>query len=138
MPTSVAPRARLGASLAVLLLLFLAACGGGDDSPSVGSDGAVTTTVAGTTQTAATVLAVTVRGGSVVNGASRQRATLNEPVTIRVTSDAADDVHVHGYNKTFGVVAGGTSETTFVANVPGVFEVEFEKSGKLLFTLEVR
>jgi hypothetical protein len=138
MPTPVVPRARLGASLALLVMLFLAGCGGGDDSPAVGSDGAVTTTAAGTTQTAATVLAVTVRAGSVVGGAARQRATLNEPVTIRVTSDAADEVHVHGYNKTFGVVAGGTSETTFVANVPGVFEVEFEKSGKLLFTLEVR
>jgi len=119
----------------VLLLLLLTACGGKDDSPTVGSDSGGSTTVAAGS---ATVLAVTVRGGSVVDGAARQRATVNQPVTVRVTSDAADEVHVHGYNKTFEVAAGKTGETTFVANIPGVFEVEFEKSGKLLFTLEVR
>ncbi len=135
MPSIVASRARRGASLAVLVLLSLTACGGDDDSPAVGTGSGVTTTVAAGT---ATVLAVTVRGGSVVDGASRQRAAVGQPVTIRVTSDAADEVHVHGYNKTFEVAAGKTAETSFVANIPGVFEVEFEKSHKVLFTLEVR
>jgi DNA/RNA endonuclease YhcR with UshA esterase domain len=59
-------------------------------------------------------------------------------VTIRVTSDVAEEVHVHGYDKRVNVAAGGTAEATFVANIPGVFEVEFERSHKLLFTLEVR
>ena len=63
---------------------------------------------------------------------------MNQPVTIRVTSDVADEVHVHGYDKTFPVAANSRGETTFVANIPGVFEVEFEKSHKVLFTLEVR
>ena len=104
-----------------MALLLSVACGGG------GSGGS-----------AETVLAATVRGGSVVEGASRQRATLNRPVTIRVTSDAADEVHVHGYDKKFTVAAGQTGEVTFNANIPGVFEVEFEKSRKVLFTMEVR
>jgi hypothetical protein len=124
----------VAASLAVAALLVLVACGGGDDSPAVGSDGTVTT-VAGAP---ATVLAVTVRGGSVVEGASRQRATLNQPVTVRVTSDVADEVHIHGYNKMVDVTAGNTAEVTFTANIAGVFEVEFEKSHKVLFTMEVR
>jgi hypothetical protein len=136
-------RARAGAALAVIALLVLVSCGGDDDSPTVGSDTPVPTTVAGSsatnaTSTAGTVLAVTVRGGSVVEGGSRQRATLNQPVTVRVTSDVADEVHVHGYNKMFNVAAGQTGEVTFNANIPGVFEVEFEKSKKVLFTLEVR
>ena len=132
-------RARAGAALAVLALLILVACGGGDDdSPTVGSDASVSTTVAGATTPARTVLAATVRGGSVVEGGSRQRATLNEAVTIRVTSDVADEVHVHGYDKKFTVAAGQTGEVTFNANIPGVFEVEFEKSHKVLFTMEVR
>jgi hypothetical protein len=129
-------------SAAVALLLLLAACGGDDDSPTVtpGASGASTSTSAGSTGgtgAAATVLSVTVRGGS-VEGASRQRATLNQPVTIRVTSDVAEQVHVHGYDKIFDVAAGRTGEVTFVANIPGVFEVEFERSHKVLFTLEVR
>ena len=129
-------RARAGAVLAVLALLVLVACGGDDDSPTVASGTPVPTTVAGAP--ARTVLAVTVRGGSVVEGGSRQRATLNEAVTVRVTSDVADEVHVHGYEKKFAVVAGQTGEVTFNANIPGVFEVEFERSHKVLFTMEVR
>jgi hypothetical protein len=138
------PRLRLALGAAALVLL--AACG--DDSPTVDSGSQATTTpttaaggpatsAAAPTTTAGTVLSVRVRGGS-VEGASRQRATLNQPVTIRVTSDVADEIHVHGYDKTAAVPAGGTGEVTFVANIPGVFEVEFERSHKLLFTLEVR
>jgi len=135
--------------MATVAMLVVAACGNGDDSPTVASGtpsttvqagpattgGAVTT---GTPTTAGTVLAVTVRGGSVVEGASRQRAALNQPVTIRVTSDVAEEVHVHGYDKRMNVAPGRPAEVTFVANLPGVYEVEFERSHKLLFTLEVR
>jgi len=125
----------LGAALAILLL-SLTACGGGKDSPTVTPDSSASTTVAGGSATA-TVVGVTVRGGSVVDGAARQKVGLNKTVTIRVMSDAADEVHVHGYNKMVDVAAGRTAEVTFVANIPGVFEVEFEKSHKLLFTMEV-
>ena len=130
---------RLRRSSAALLLLLQAACSGGDDSPTIDAGGSATTTTAPTSATtaASTVLSVTVRGGS-VEGASRQRAPVNQPVTIRVTSDVADEVHVHGYEKKVDVAAGRTAEVTFVANIPGVFEVEFERSHKLLFTLEVR
>ena len=144
MPSTVPPRGRLGPSLAVALLLGLGACGSGE-SPTIAGPGSTTAPLptggaqAPTTSAAAgTVLAVTVRGGSVVEGASRQRAPLNQPVTIRVTSDVADEVHVHGYDKRVDVAPGRTAEVTFVASIPGVFEVEFERSHKLLFTLEVR
>ena len=125
-------------ALAAAALLLLAACGDGDDAPTVASGSSTPATVSTGPTTAATVLAVTVRGGSVVEGASRQRATLGQPVTVRVTSDVADEVHVHGYDKTVPVAAGRTAELTFVANTPGVFEVEIEKSHKVLFSLEVR
>ncbi|HEV2759509.1 MAG TPA: hypothetical protein VGV86_08090 [Acidimicrobiales bacterium] len=130
---------RVGASLALALLLALVSCGSGD-SPTIAGPESTPTTTASTASTASggAVLAVTVRGGAVVEGASRQRATLNQPVTIRVTSDVADEVHVHGYDKSVDVAPGRTGEVTFVANIPGVFEVEFERSRRLLFTLEVR
>ncbi len=142
MPVPVAARARLGAVLAAVLaaalLTVLVACGGGEGSPAVGTGAGATTTVPTSSGAVPTVVAVTVRGGSVVEGAARQKAALNQPVTIRVTSDVADEVHVHGYNKMVDVAAGRTAEVTFVANIPGVFEVELEKAKKVLFTLEVR
>jgi hypothetical protein len=150
-------RIRVGAALAIVALLVLAGCGDDEDSPTVAggqssttvvptsapprTDPAITTpstAVSATTTTAGTVLAVTVRGGQVVDGASRQRATLNQPVTVRVTSDRADHLHVHGYDKFADVGPGKAGEVTFVANIPGVFEVELEESRRLLFTLEVR
>ena len=136
MPLPPAWRARLAA----VALVVLAACGGGDDSPTVATAESTSTVVpapAGTSPPTATVLSVNVRGGS-VEGASRQRAPLNQPVTIRVTSDVAEEVHVHGYDKRAAVTAGSSVDITFVANIPGVFEVEFERSHKLLFSLEVR
>ena len=127
--------------LAALALVVLTACGGGDESPTIEAGESPTSTVvpapAGTSPATGTVLSVNVRGGS-VEGASRQRAPLNQPVTIRVTSDVADEVHVHGYDKRASVTAGSSVDINFVANIPGVFEVEFERSRKLLFTLEVR
>ena len=145
---------RSAMSMLVPLALLLTACGGGDDEPAAQAPAPTTTssgpttsaapaattstTLASTTTTVAgQLVSVTVRGGQ-VQGPSRQRVERNETVTVRVSSDVADEIHVHGYNKTAPVAAGGTGEVSFVATFPGVFEVEFEKSGKLLFTLEVR
>ena len=145
---------RSAMSMLVPLALLLTACGGGDDEPAAQAPAPTTTssgpttsaapaattstTLASTTTTVAgQLVSVTVRGGQ-VQGPSRQRVERNETVTVRVSSDVADEVHVHGYDKSVPVAAGGTGEVSFVANIPGVFEVEFEKSGKLLFTLEVR
>ena len=132
------------ACLAVLALVVLGACSD-DGSPTVETGQTPTTSPTstvvpapgGTAPATGTVLSVTVRGGQ-VEGASRQRATLNQPVTIRVTSDVADEIHVHGYDKTAPLPANQPTDLTFVANIPGVFEVELERARKLLFTLEVR
>ena len=145
---TVALRARRGA-LALLMIPVLVACGGEDDSPVVSAAPATTaTTAAGSTVTTATggpsttgaqgtVVAITVRGGS-VEGPSRQRVTLNERVTLRVTSDVADEVHVHVYDRRADVAPNSPAELSFVANVPGVFEVELENSHRRLTTLEVQ
>ena len=142
MTASHAGRARLLAAVAVLALLAMSACSRNDDSPTVSTNAsAPSTTAAGpATSGPATgnVVGVTFRGGKVVEGAARQRVPVNQPVIVRVTSDVADEVHVHGYDKHADVAAGSTTDLRFDANVPGVFEVELEKAHKTLFTLEVR
>jgi hypothetical protein len=77
-------------------------------------------------------------GGAVVGGVARQAVPLGSTVQLVVSSDVADEVHLHGYDRKVDVPAGGTATLSLVANVPGVFDVELESRSKLLMRLEVR
>ena len=83
------------------------------------------------------VIAVTVAGGAVSGVDSRVPARLGEQLVVRVTSDVADEVHVHGYDLRAEVPAGGTVDIPLAATIPGGFEVELEGSGRTLFQLRV-
>jgi hypothetical protein len=147
--------------LLVPLALLLAACGGGA-GPAVTTAAPVlpaettttapiestTTVVAETTSTAAatttttstapagTLVEMVVANGEVTGG-GRVEVDLGEQVVLRVTSDVADEVHIHGYDLRAEVAAGGTIEIAFAAEVPGVFEVELEGLRLPLVDLEV-
>lgn len=84
------------------------------------------------------LITVSVRGGSVRGTDGSESVSVGDRVAIRVASDVADEVHLHGYDKKVAVTAGGTATLRFVADIPGVFEVELEDAGLLLFELEVR
>ena len=103
--------------------------------------GAATNTMAedSTTTTVedAARMEVTVRDGAVVDGAERQRVTLGQPLVIVVDADVADEIHVHGYDHSAPVAPGAPAELRFIADVPGVFEVELEEQGLVLLRLEV-
>jgi hypothetical protein len=81
---------------------------------------------------------VAVTGGQVTGEAGRVPVAVGEPVTLVVTSDAADELHVHGYDLTAELPAGRPAELTFEATVPGVFEVELHDAGTVLLTLQVQ
>jgi hypothetical protein len=59
------------------------------------------------------------------------------PIVLSVSSDVADEIHVHGYDRKANIPAGATASVTFVANAPGVFEVELENSKLQLLQLQV-
>ncbi|MFN0090596.1 MAG: hypothetical protein ACKVWR_10080 [Acidimicrobiales bacterium] len=101
------------------------------------SAAAPSTTTAAPTTVAGNVIAVTVAGGK-VEGGGRKQVKKDERVTIRVTSDVADEVHLHGYDQSVEVAAGGVAELEFVADRTGVWEVELEKKRLPLLQLEVR
>jgi heme/copper-type cytochrome/quinol oxidase subunit 2 len=61
-----------------------------------------------------------------------------EQVTLAITSDVADEVHVHGYDLTAALTRGQPTELTFAATIPGVFEVELHDAGTVLLTLQVQ
>jgi hypothetical protein len=87
---------------------------------------------------AGTVIEVSFAGGQVSGDTGRVKVALGDGVTIKVTSDVAEEVHVHGYDLTQQVAAGETATLTFDATIPGVFEVELERVHKQLLSLQVQ
>jgi hypothetical protein len=62
--------------------------------------------------------------GAVVGGVTRHAVPLGSTVELVVASDVTDEVSVRGYERS-GYVTGGASTTLrFVADRPGLFEVE--------------
>lgn len=98
-------------------------------APAPSATSTTTTTVPATTTTVddTVVIEVKVEAGQLVSE-RRAEVKLGDSVRLVIESDAADELHVHGYDLTAEVVAGQTTELTFVAEIPGIFEVEFETS----------
>ena len=86
---------------------------------------------------AAQTITVEVEDGAPAGGVQRVEVALGSVVALMVTSDTAEEVHVHGYDILREVSDGNPAHFAFTAAIPGVFEVEFEGSGRLLLQLEV-
>lgn len=134
-----------------LLTLTVAACGTGEPpstvttstTPSTAAERPSSTpTTMPTTTTPTTAPVRTIEAafadGQVTGGARRETVRLGETVRLRVTSDVADEVHIHTYDVRADVPAGQTVELEVTATIPGRHEVELEKKRKQLLTLEVR
>ncbi len=80
---------------------------------------------------------VTVEDGQVAGGVERIPIQVGETVALRVASDVADTVHVHGYDLHGSVAPDEPAVMQFPADIPGVFEVELEQRGLLIAELEV-
>jgi len=140
------PSGRLVAALCAALLL-LSACSD-DETTSTTTTSPATTSSATTSSTATsssasstsatgTVIDLVVSGGSVQGGVQTKDVPLGSDVTLNVTSDVADEVHVHVYDNKAEVAAGGTATMTFTADIPGQFEVELEGAHLKLVELRV-
>lgn len=142
--------------LMVLTALVVAGCGDGDAdpastptgspspaetaSPTTGSaDGSASPTPTGSTgeEPADVEAEVAVANGAVVDGVERISIEVGETVALRVTSDVADTVHVHGYDLHASVAPDEPAVVRFTADIPGVFEVELEQRSLLIVELEV-
>lgn len=136
----------LGA-LVALVALFLVFRPGNDDEAGAGTTStAVTTpptlepivTEPGTTSAPQPVeLAVTIRGGEPVGGIIRVTAHKGDSVVIKVRSDVADEVHVHGYDLSAEVAPGKPVEILLRAVLTGRFEIELEGRHKQIAQLTV-
>ncbi len=131
-------------TLVVLFVLAVvgAACGddgngAGDPAPTSTTADADADTAGPTTTFGGTRVEVEVRDGGIVGGVRRVEVDTGERVLLVVTSDIADEVHVHGVDVGREVEAGTTVEVDFTADIPGVFEIELEAQGLPLVELVV-
>jgi outer membrane murein-binding lipoprotein Lpp len=132
---------RMTVVAAVLAAVVVAGCGSSDGNGSGGSTPVAHTSAqaSASTSSSGADVEVTIAAGKVAPDPSRKvEVATGDHVHIRVTSDHADEVHVHGYDIEKEVSAGGTVTIDFTADVPGQFEVEAHRlSPPLLFTLVV-
>lgn len=80
---------------------------------------------------------IRVRGGKPVGSIERINVSSGERVRFVVTSDAADEVHVHGYDITRRVPAGRPVTVSFPAQLEGVFEVEMHGGHEQIASVRV-
>ena len=109
---------------------------GHDHDHDHGSAGAPTRYDADVADAAQTIV-VSAVGGAPEGGVQRVQVDIGSVVALMVTSDVAEEVHVHGYDILRAVSDGHPAHFAFNADIPGVFEVEFEGSGRLLLQLQV-
>ncbi|MEU6265255.1 hypothetical protein [Saccharopolyspora shandongensis] len=77
-------------------------------------------------------------GGQVRGRPERIQAPLGSLVRLTVRNDGADELHVHGYDKSAPLRPGEPATVEFRADIPGVFEIELHHSGSALPSLVVR
>ncbi len=81
-------------------------------------------------------LAIT--GTTVSPPPSRIELKKGDHLTLRVTSDRADTLHVHGYDRELPLSPGTPATLTLTTDRTGLFEVETHESGLVLTQLVVR
>jgi hypothetical protein len=69
--------------------------------------------------------------GRKVDGPDRVEVRVGATVQLEVTSDVADELHVHGYDEALGLPPRAPATLRFRADIPGAFEVELHGSGPL-------
>lgn len=141
-------------ALLLVAALSLPACAGSDDSaaspttaPSVAAASPTPEQLPSPSPTAeagspvesddAQVISLTYAAGAATGDTDRVEVPLGTNVRLTITSDVVDEVHVHGYELTTAVPAGQAAQLEFLADQPGVFEVELHDARAVLTRLQV-
>jgi hypothetical protein len=118
-------------SLSVIVVLAvslgLAACGGSSSSDEP----------AGSETAARAAVSVEVKDGEPVDGPKELTVSKGEPVTIEVSVDAPQEIHVHGYDLEAEAAPDAPAVIELTADLEGVFDVESHTSEALLVKLVV-
>lgn len=129
-------RPRIAATLAALgAALTLTACGSAEDS----------TPVAPTARPSAQELTAApadpsefiIHNGERVSGPADIDVRVGDTVKFTIISDVDDELHIHGYDKTFPLKSGEFTTVELKADIPGKFEAELHETGSLVTIIQV-
>jgi FtsP/CotA-like multicopper oxidase with cupredoxin domain len=124
--------------IAVVAVIFI---GGGEDEATETADTppTVTPTPDDADATATATATPTPEPPPVLQGGklTKLRYREGETVRFRVTSDAPEEVHIHGYDIAKEIAAGETVTVTFKADLTGIFEIEYENAHEQIGQLRV-
>ena len=126
------------------VVLVATGCGsapeGSPESTAAGRP-AATPAVPTTTSSAAaaTVIPVTISAGTVTPTNAEAQARVGLPITLEVSSDAPDSIHVHSVPEhVFDVQARPGQRFEFTVGVSGQVDVETHKPNRTVVTITVR
>jgi hypothetical protein len=126
------------AAAALAVLAVLAALTTGCGEPATGRPAAPAgSTAPASSQEGVVPVTVTVTGGRVTGTGGRVEVARGARVRVTVTSDTADEFHLHGYDRSLRLEPGRPGTVELTADVPGVFEAELHEAGTRLFELQV-
>lgn len=126
------------AALAVAVVGFVALKPGADDPPSAPAvqpaAPAATTATSPAPEAAApeptpAPVQITVKDGRPVGGITKIGVRQGDRLRFRVTADAPEEAHLHGYDIAKPVGPDQPARFSVPASITGVFEVELENSG---------
>ena len=80
---------------------------------------------------------VSASGGTVEGGPGRWKVSQGDKVVITITSDVADEAHLHGYDVKRDLEPATPTELEVTADIAGVYELELEEAALPLGQLEV-
>jgi hypothetical protein len=134
------------ACLFAAVVVAATGCGSGDEEASSATTQTTTTETSTTstettTETEAagpTMVRIVVVNAAPKGGIVRTTLQQGDKVVISVMSDTADEIHLHGYDLSRDIAAGGTARIAFTATLPGRFEVELENRGVQIADLTVQ
>ncbi|MFZ0008544.1 MAG: cupredoxin domain-containing protein [Steroidobacteraceae bacterium] len=83
------------------------------------------------------VVDIVVHQGKRVSGPAVIKVQQGDEVTLRITSDTADEFHLHGYNLLVHLAPNRTATLHFAAKLAGRFTFELHKADVELGAVEV-
>lgn len=91
-----------------------------------------------TADSAPLTIDITIAHGQVTPANASLQATVHQPITLHVTSDATDELHVHSVPEhKFEVAATANQTFQFSVDVPGSVDVELHHLDRTVATIHV-